>query len=52
MLLYNQDNIILSEMAPVKPTLGASLAGTFTNTEILSDDDEDCSPDGTFGGEE
>ncbi|XP_036964523.1 high-affinity choline transporter 1-like [Acanthopagrus latus] len=37
-LVSNHDNIILSEMAPVKQVLGASLAGTFTNTEILSDD--------------
>ncbi|KAM3862474.1 high-affinity choline transporter 1-like [Diretmus argenteus] len=39
-LVGNHDNIILSEMAPVKQTLGASLAGTFTNTEVLSDDGE------------
>uniref|UniRef100_UPI0037E8526A high-affinity choline transporter 1-like n=1 Tax=Semicossyphus pulcher TaxID=241346 RepID=UPI0037E8526A len=37
-LVGNHDNIILSEMAPVNQTLGASLAGTFTNNEILSDD--------------
>ncbi|XP_070694325.1 high-affinity choline transporter 1-like [Pempheris klunzingeri] len=37
-LVSNHDNIILSEMAPVKQGLGASLAGTFTNTEVLSDD--------------
>ncbi|XP_038586069.1 high affinity choline transporter 1-like [Micropterus salmoides] len=37
-LVSNHDNIILSEMAPVKQALGESLAGTFTNTEILSDD--------------
>ncbi|KAM6978366.1 high-affinity choline transporter 1-like [Tautogolabrus adspersus] len=37
-LVGNHDNIILSEMAPVTQTMGASLAGTFTNTEILSDD--------------
>ncbi|KAK2839622.1 hypothetical protein Q5P01_013362 [Channa striata] len=37
-LVSNHDNIILSEMAPVKQALGTSLAGTFTNTEILSDD--------------
>lgn len=37
-LVSNHDNIILSEMAPVKQVLGASLAGTFTNTEVLSDD--------------
>ncbi|XP_037542290.1 high-affinity choline transporter 1-like [Nematolebias whitei] len=39
-LVSNHDNIILSEMAPVKQALGASIAGTFTNTEILSDDCE------------
>ncbi|XP_068593673.1 high-affinity choline transporter 1-like [Cebidichthys violaceus] len=37
-LVSNQDNIILSEMAPVKQVLGASLAGTFINSEVLSDD--------------
>ncbi|XP_039883788.1 high-affinity choline transporter 1-like [Simochromis diagramma] len=37
-LVSNHDNIILSEMAPVRQVLGASLAGTFTNTEVLSDD--------------
>ncbi|XP_044072953.1 high-affinity choline transporter 1-like [Siniperca chuatsi] len=37
-LVSNHDNIILSEMAPVKQALGVSLAGTFTNTEVLSDD--------------
>ncbi|XP_061580506.1 high-affinity choline transporter 1-like [Cololabis saira] len=37
-LVSNHDNIILSEMAPVKQTMSASLAGTFTNTEVLSDD--------------
>ncbi|XP_041807208.1 high-affinity choline transporter 1-like [Chelmon rostratus] len=37
-LVSNHDNIILSEMAPVNQVRGASLAGTFTNTEILSDD--------------
>uniref|UniRef100_A0A1A7WCG1 High affinity choline transporter 1 n=1 Tax=Iconisemion striatum TaxID=60296 RepID=A0A1A7WCG1_9TELE len=37
-LVSNHDNIILSEMAPVRPALGASMAGTFTNAEILSDD--------------
>ncbi|XP_035532819.1 high-affinity choline transporter 1-like [Morone saxatilis] len=39
-LVSNQDNIILSEMAPVNQAIGTSLAGTFTNTEILSDDGE------------
>ncbi|XP_020496719.1 high-affinity choline transporter 1-like [Labrus bergylta] len=37
-LVGNHDNIILSEMAPVNQALGASLAGTFNNAEILSDD--------------
>nr|XP_046260338.1 high-affinity choline transporter 1-like isoform X1 [Scatophagus argus]XP_046260339.1 high-affinity choline transporter 1-like isoform X1 [Scatophagus argus] len=37
-LVSNHDSIILSEMAPVNQSLGASLAGTFTNTEVLSDD--------------
>lgn len=37
-LVSNHDNIILSEMAPVKQALGPSIAGTFTNTEVLSDD--------------
>ncbi|XP_029935928.1 high-affinity choline transporter 1-like [Myripristis murdjan] len=39
-LVGNHDNIILSEMAPVNQALGTSLAGTFTNTEVLSDDGE------------
>ncbi|KAM4730976.1 high-affinity choline transporter 1-like [Anableps anableps] len=39
-LVSNHDNIILSEMAPVRQALGATLAGTFTNTEVLSDDGE------------
>uniref|UniRef100_A0A4W5K4B9 High affinity choline transporter 1 n=1 Tax=Hucho hucho TaxID=62062 RepID=A0A4W5K4B9_9TELE len=38
--LVSNDNIILSEMAPVKTRLSTSLAGTFTNTEALSDDEE------------
>ncbi|XP_047456112.1 high-affinity choline transporter 1-like [Mugil cephalus] len=37
-LVSNHDNIILSEMAPVHQALGPSLAGTFINTEVLSDD--------------
>ncbi|XP_074551606.1 high-affinity choline transporter 1-like [Halichoeres trimaculatus] len=37
-LVGNHDNINLAEMAPVNQNLGASLAGTFTNNEILSDD--------------
>uniref|UniRef100_A0A3Q2EAY3 High affinity choline transporter 1 n=2 Tax=Cyprinodon variegatus TaxID=28743 RepID=A0A3Q2EAY3_CYPVA len=39
-LVSNHDNIILSEMAPVRQALGATIAGTFTNTEVLSDDGE------------
>ncbi|XP_038870192.1 high-affinity choline transporter 1-like [Salvelinus namaycush] len=38
--LVSSDNIILSEMAPVKTHLSTSLAGTFTNTEALIDDEE------------
>ncbi|KAM9448843.1 high-affinity choline transporter 1-like isoform 1-T2 [Salvelinus alpinus] len=38
--LVSSDNIILSEMAPVKTRLSNALAGTFTNTEALSDDEE------------
>ncbi|XP_020325605.2 high-affinity choline transporter 1 [Oncorhynchus kisutch] len=38
--LVSNDNIILSEMAPVKTHLSSSLAGAFTNTEALSDDEE------------
>ncbi|KAJ4933605.1 hypothetical protein JOQ06_030431 [Pogonophryne albipinna] len=37
-LVSNHDNIILSEITPVRQSLGASLAGTFINSEILSDD--------------
>lgn len=37
-LVSNHDNIILSEIAPVNQALGASLAGTFTNAEVLGDD--------------
>ncbi|XP_077473326.1 high-affinity choline transporter 1-like [Stigmatopora argus] len=37
--LVGHDNIILSEMAPVKQALGASLAATFTNREVLSNDE-------------
>jgi len=37
-LVTNHDNIILSEMAPVRQAISASIAGTFTNPEILSDD--------------
>uniref|UniRef100_A0AAV2K175 High affinity choline transporter 1 n=1 Tax=Knipowitschia caucasica TaxID=637954 RepID=A0AAV2K175_KNICA len=39
-LVSNHDNITLAEMAPVRQVLGATLAGTFTNNEILSDDGE------------
>ncbi|KPP64036.1 high-affinity choline transporter 1-like [Scleropages formosus] len=41
--LVNNDNIILSEMAPVKPRHSITLAGTFTNKEALSDGE--TSPD-------
>ncbi|KAM6934478.1 high-affinity choline transporter 1-like [Xenentodon cancila] len=37
-LVSNHDNIILSEMAPVRQNMGTSLAGTFINTDVLSDD--------------
>ncbi|XP_068185409.1 high-affinity choline transporter 1-like [Antennarius striatus] len=37
-LVSNQDSITLSEIAPVKQVLSASLAGTFSNAEVLSDD--------------
>ncbi|KAM9804637.1 high-affinity choline transporter 1-like [Neosynchiropus ocellatus] len=37
-LVGNHDNINLSEIAPVNQALGPSLAGTFTNAEVLSDD--------------
>lgn len=39
-LVGNHDNIILSEMAPVKQVLGASLAGTFAHNEVHSDNEE------------
>ncbi|XP_072301216.1 high-affinity choline transporter 1-like [Eucyclogobius newberryi] len=39
-LVSDHDNITLAEMAPVRQVLGASLAGTFINSEILSDDGE------------
>ncbi|XP_028846094.1 high-affinity choline transporter 1 [Denticeps clupeoides] len=42
--LVNNDNIVLSEMAPVRAHLGTSMAGTFTNEEALSDEG-DTSPD-------
>ncbi|KAJ8252854.1 hypothetical protein GJAV_G00206330 [Gymnothorax javanicus] len=41
--LVSNDNIILSELAPVNPQRGGSLAGTFINNEALSD--EESSPD-------
>ncbi|KAI1899355.1 hypothetical protein AGOR_G00060930 [Albula goreensis] len=41
--LVGNDNIILSELAPVTPRLSTTLAGTFTNTEALSDGES--SPD-------
>lgn len=37
-LVSNHDNIILSEMAPVKQALGASLAGTFSHNDVASDE--------------
>lgn len=39
-LVGNQDNIILSEMAPVTQAVGGARAGTFTNADVLSDDGE------------
>ncbi|XP_012675246.1 high affinity choline transporter 1 [Clupea harengus] len=47
--LVGNDNINLSDMAPVKARLSTTLAGTFTNKEALSDDG-DSSPD--FLGDE
>lgn len=44
-LVSNHDNILLSEMAPVTQAIGASIAGTFTNTEALSDDEGASSPE-------
>ncbi|KAJ8415160.1 hypothetical protein AAFF_G00008580 [Aldrovandia affinis] len=41
--LVGNDNIILSELAPVKPRLSTTLAATFTNKEVLSDGES--SPD-------
>ncbi|XP_023673232.1 high-affinity choline transporter 1 [Paramormyrops kingsleyae] len=41
--LMNSDNITLSELAPVKPRLSTTLAGTFTNKEMLSEGE--TSPD-------
>ncbi|KAJ8256030.1 hypothetical protein COCON_G00198940 [Conger conger] len=41
--LVGNDNITLSELAPVKPRLSTTLAATFTNKEALSD--EESSPD-------
>lgn len=37
-LVRNHDGILLSEMTPVRQIRGASLAGTFTNTEALIDE--------------
>ncbi|XP_055072224.2 high-affinity choline transporter 1 [Misgurnus anguillicaudatus] len=42
--LVVNDNINLSELAPVKPRHGSSLAGTFINTDVLIDEG-DVSPD-------
>lgn len=44
-LVGNHDNIILSEMAPVKQALGASLAGTFAHNEVHSDNEESSPED-------
>ncbi|XP_043926879.1 high affinity choline transporter 1 [Protopterus annectens] len=41
--LVNNDNIILSELAPVKPRLSTTLAGGFTNREAY--DEMDSSPE-------
>ncbi|XP_072541338.1 high-affinity choline transporter 1-like isoform X1 [Salminus brasiliensis] len=41
--LVGSDNIILAEMAPVRPMIGSSLADMFMNTEPLSDGE--ISPD-------
>ncbi|XP_053560858.1 high affinity choline transporter 1 [Bombina bombina] len=44
--LVNSDNIILSELAPVKPRHSVTHAGTFTNKEAISDlDSSPESPD-------
>lgn len=42
--LVTHDNILLSELAAVKPRHGSSLAGTFINTDVLMDEDA-VSPD-------
>ncbi|XP_026074649.1 high-affinity choline transporter 1 [Carassius auratus] len=42
--LVAHDNIILSELAPVQPRHGGSVAGTFLNTHVLSDEGH-MSPD-------
>lgn len=42
--LVTHDNIILSELAAVRPRHGSSLAGTFVNTDVLTDEDA-VSPD-------
>ncbi|XP_058249674.1 high affinity choline transporter 1 isoform X3 [Hemibagrus wyckioides] len=39
-ILVSNDNIIMSEMTPVKPRTASSLAGTFINTEVLIDEGE------------
>ncbi|KAF4086683.1 hypothetical protein AMELA_G00087150 [Ameiurus melas] len=39
-ILVSNDNIILSEIAPVKPRTASSLAGTFMNPEVLIDERE------------
>lgn len=44
-LVGNHDNIILSEMAPVKQALGATLVGTFAHNKVHSDDRESSPED-------
>uniref|UniRef100_A0A8B9JG81 Uncharacterized protein n=1 Tax=Astyanax mexicanus TaxID=7994 RepID=A0A8B9JG81_ASTMX len=41
--LVGSENIILGEMAPVRPTIGSTFTETFMNTEVLSDGE--ISPD-------
>lgn len=41
--LVNRNNIVLSEMAPVKPRLSVQLAATFTRKDTLAE--EDSSPE-------
>lgn len=44
-LVANHENIILSEMAPVKQALGASLAGTFVHNEAHTNNGESSPED-------